>query len=150
MKKFLLLPFISSLFCFSSVVAQSSARRHIELYQKLSTGAQIEGDACSLYDINIVKTANSTHVCSGRDNVIKQLYIFHKKDVLKEVTLLELIKGEGNVETVRFEILYEDGDIDVVIAIVKYNDEGFITSINQVFGSKREAEKWIEESKEIS
>lgn len=126
--------------CFLQVSAQmpmSIEQRYIALYQKLSTGAAIDEDVVQLFAVGVTKITNSKIICTGRSNLLKQLYHFHATDRIKSVELLETIQCADHRQVViRFEITYQNGDIDVVISIFKSDDNGQIAEINQVYGSK--------------
>ena len=115
----------------------SVGQRYISVLQKLSTGANIKEDLAQLFSPSITKITNSKFICAGHSNLLKQLYHFHTTDRIKNVQLLETIQSADCKQyVVRFEITYEGGSVDTVIAILKCDDNGQIAEINQVYGEK--------------
>lgn len=126
--------------CFlAQVLAEelSVAQRYIAVLQKLSTGTSLEEDITQLFSPSITKITNSKVICAGRSNLLKQLYHFHTTDRIENVELLETIQSADCKQyVVRFEIAYEGGSVDTVIAILKCDSSEQIIEINQVYGEK--------------
>lgn len=60
------------------------------------------------------------------------------------------MQGDNNREVIHFEILYEDGERDTVIALLKITEQSLISSIDQVWGSKQEAQKWLNQAQLVN
>jgi aminoglycoside 6'-N-acetyltransferase len=113
----------------------SIGQRYIALLQQLSQDEQIERECAALFSPSLKKITNSQIICEGLADYQKQIKDFHATEKLKQVELLEIIKSE-NSDVVRFEITYQDGSVDTVISLLKYDDSGKIEEINQVYGTK--------------
>lgn len=91
----------------------------------------------SLFSPEIKKVVNSQTVCSNREELIKQMDDVVEACGIEATKLLEFIMSNDNKSCVlRWEITYKDNTAESIITILKYDEKGSITEINEVFGQK--------------
>lgn len=96
----------------------------------------------SLFAPNMHKIINSKIICRNRTELLQQMTDIVTHDGVINISLLELITTQdAMMNIVRFEITFGDNNTESVISIIKGNEAGMITEINEVFGNK-EAYDW--------
>lgn len=117
--------------------------QYINAIKKISISKNAN-EATSLFASNVKKIVNSNVICDNREQLLKQMNHFLSTDTIKEVRLLELIEASHQkANVIWLEFFYDDGDVESVMTILKYNDQNEIEEINDVYGQKH-AYSWQE------
>ncbi len=106
-----------------------------------STQADFTQEIEALFSTDIKKVVNSNVVCTTREQLLEQIKDVKQAYGIRKNNILESFSNaHDNSHVIRWEIMYEDGDVDVVITILKNNDQGLITEVNEVFNQKNSYE----------
>jgi hypothetical protein len=93
----------------------------------------------ALFAPNVKKTVNSNLICTGRDQLAKQMKEVNDSFGISKVDPQQIIIGaDSNINVIHFEISFaSDNSTESVISIIRSNDQGLIEEINEVFNDKK-------------
>lgn len=141
MKLLLLVALLSVLTCGGDTMAMQKTigekyMDFLKLFKTMSE-AQLEKEVESLFAPNLKKVVNLRELSNNRADTFKQMSKVKAEYGLNDIIVYEYLEtGDKQKCAIRWEISYDDGDVESVISVIKANAEGLIEEINEVFGQK--------------
>ncbi|MGE0009631.1 MAG: hypothetical protein AB7F19_03745 [Candidatus Babeliales bacterium] len=120
-------------------VEKSVGEKYIEFLRVFTApqDADLSKEIKTLFTPTAKKVVNLREVSTNWAETLKQMNAVKTEFGIQEIKVHEYLEtADKRTGIIRWEITYNDGDVESVITIIKANAQGLIEEINEVFGQK--------------
>ncbi len=121
------------------MVSKSIGEKYIDFLNvfRAARGADLSKEIEALFAPTLKKVVNSREISRNRTETFKQMNEIKEDYGIQSMLVHEYLETADKRKcAIRWEISYDDGDVESVITIITANKDGLIDEINEVFGQK--------------